>query len=323
MQTVISAGTALLAGLCLAGTGVLQQRAARRRPSDEHMSLRMLGKLARDKWWLAGIGAAVLSYAFQAVALATGPLALVQPLIVSELLFAVPISMRLRHRRLVGRDWAAMLTVVAGLVVDIVAANPEKGEPLQPFPAWWPALAAVGALALAAVLAARFVNGPAKASLLALAGATVMGTQSALFAATIAMLRRDIPHTFLGWQPYALVVASFLGLYLVQNAYQSGPLAASMPVMDATLPLVSIGLGIGLFGEVVRTSTWGLVGAGVGIAALVVGIVALDTSPNVQRQDRAEQEESGEPAQRSDDGAAQPGPAARRSSSAPARQSSP
>lgn len=67
MQTVISAGTALLAGLCLAGTGVLQQRAARRRPSDEHMSLRMLGKLARDKWWLAGIGAAVLSYAFQAV----------------------------------------------------------------------------------------------------------------------------------------------------------------------------------------------------------------------------------------------------------------
>lgn len=81
-------------------------------------------------------------------------MALVQPLIVSELLFAVPIPMRLRHRRLVGRDWAAMLTVVAGLVVGIVAANPEKGEPLQPFPAWWPALAAVGALALAAVLAA-------------------------------------------------------------------------------------------------------------------------------------------------------------------------
>lgn len=106
------------------------------------------------------------------------------------------------------------------------------------------------------------------------------------------MLRRDIPHTFTSWQPYALIVASFLGLYLVQNAYQSGPLAASMPVMDATLPLVSIGLGIGLFGDAIRTTWWGLTGTGVGIVLLVVGIVGLDTSPNMRRQDEAEQQES-------------------------------
>ncbi|MGH3842377.1 MAG: hypothetical protein ACRDS0_13160 [Pseudonocardiaceae bacterium] len=115
-----------------------------------------------------------------------------------------------------------------------------------------------------------------------------MALQSALFAATIASLRADIGHTFVTWQPYALIVASFTGLFLVQNAYQAGPLAASMPVMDAVLPMVSIGLGIGLFGEHVRTTVFGLTGAAAGIALLLLGIIMLDTSPVIRRQQREE-----------------------------------
>ena len=101
-------------------------------------------------------------------------------------------------------------------------------------------------------------------------------------------MRHSIGHTFLTWQPYALIVASFTGLFLVQNAYQAGPLAASMPVMDAVLPMVSIGLGVGLFGEHIRTTLFGLTGAAAGVVALVVGIVILDTSPVVRRQQRQE-----------------------------------
>ena len=93
---LISAFAAITAGMALAATGVLQQRAASTRPTDEQFSLRMLANLARNKIWLTGIGAAVLSYGLQAVALAFGPLALVQPLVVSELLWAVPVSAKLR-----------------------------------------------------------------------------------------------------------------------------------------------------------------------------------------------------------------------------------
>jgi hypothetical protein len=64
-----------------------------------------------------------------------------------------------------------------------------------------------------------------------------------------------------------------------------------MPVMDAVLPMVSIGLGVGLFGEHVRTSALGLTGAAAGIALLIVGIVTLDTSPVVRRQQRQERQE--------------------------------
>jgi hypothetical protein len=131
----------------------------------------------------------------------------------------------------------------------------------------------------------------------ALAGAVTMGLQSALYDATIAVIRRDTWHVFIVWQTYALVIASFLGLFLIQNAFESGPLAASTPLIDGVLPLVSIGLGIGLFGESVRTTALGLAGAGIGILLLVVGIIALDTSPVVRKEQRIEEREREEVAE--------------------------
>ncbi len=295
-NTLISAAAALVAGMCLAATGLLQQKAASKESSDNQFSLRMLWNLVRNRKWLAGIGAAVGSYVFQAVALATGPLSLVQPLVVSELVFAVPISARRHRHRLGSREWAGLLAVTGGLALGIVAADPHRGHPIQPFSAWiWP-LAGVAAIAIAGVLIGKAISGPVQASLFALSGATVMALQSALFSATIASLRANIGHTFVTWEPYALIVASFTGLFLVQNAYQAGPLAASMPVMDAVLPTVSIALGIGLFGEHVRTTLFGLTGAAVGVVLVVTGIIMLDTSPLVHRQQREERKQRGDAA---------------------------
>ena len=260
MDLVISAVAAVVAGLCLAGAGVLQQRAAAHRPSSERMSVRLITDLVRNRTWLSGIGLAALSYGFQAVALTFGPLTLVQPLVVSELLFAVPVSVRLRGLRLRARDWAAVGLVIAGLTVGIVAA-------------------------------AKVLEGPVKASAFALAGSVVMGFQSALYNTTIALLRKDLAGVFLHWETYVLVIASIAGTFLIQNAFQAGPLAASTPVIDATLPLLAVALGVWLFGERVRTTPLGLGGAALGVVLLVTGIVLLDRSPVVRKEQRIEQEE--------------------------------
>ena len=291
MDFFVSAFAAVLAGLCLAAAGVLQQRSASRRPSDERMSWTLMRSLLADRTWLFGIGAAVLSYGFQAVALTFGPLTLVQPLVVSELLFAVPVSVRLRDLRLQRREWMAVASVVTGLAVGIVAADPQQGNPVQPVTTWAPALAGVFLLTGASVIAARKLSGPPKASAFALAGACAMGMQSALYAATLVYLRKDLWGVFLHWETYLLVIASLVGMFLIQNAFQSGPLAASTPLIDSVLPLVAIALGVGLFGESIRTSWWGLAGAALGLVLLVVGIVALDTSPVVRREQKIEQEE--------------------------------
>ncbi|PRX46580.1 hypothetical protein B0I33_107157 [Prauserella shujinwangii] len=297
-DTIISAAAALAAGLCLAATGLLQQRAASARPQREQFSPRLILSLAKDKRWLAGIATAVASYGFQAIALAKGPLALVQPLIVSEMLFAVPISVRLRDVKLGAREWLAVGAVVTGLVVGIVSAYPRQGEPLPPIELWAYALGGITVLATGSVVTGRLVRGPARASLFAFAGASVMALQSSIFAATIALLGKDVWGAFTTWQPYALIVVSLLGMFLVENSYQAGPLAASMPVMDATLPLVSIALGVGLFGETVRTGALALTGTSFGLVLLLVGIILLDTSPVVRKTQRIEEREQERTAER-------------------------
>lgn len=297
----IAVVTALLAGLCLAGTGLLQQQAASRRPKREQLSPKLILSLVKNKKWLAGIGTAFGSYGFQAVALATGPLALVQPLIVSELLFAVPVSIRLRGVELGRKEWLAIVAVIAGLTIGVVGADPHKGSPVEPISMWAFALGGVFVIALGAVLLGRSIRGPKRATLFAFAGAAVLALQSGLYAATIALLRQNFPSnfpaTFTTWYPYALIIASFTGMFLVENAYQAGPLAASMPVMDATLPSASIAIGVGLFGEHIRTSAVGLTAAAVGIVLLLVGIVALDTSNVVRKTQNIEQEQRGETAE--------------------------
>jgi len=295
-STVISAVAAVLAGLFLATCGVLQQRAASKRSSSERMSLRLVRALVTDRTWLAGIASAGASYGFQAVALAFGPLVLVQPLVVSELLFAVPVSVRIRGLRLRPRDWGAVAAVVVGLAVGIVAADPQQGQPIQPITSWAPALVAVAVVVGLCLLVARVVEGPPMASAYAVAGACTMGLQSALYAATIALIKKEQLALFATWEPYALIIASLIGAFLIQNAFQSGPLAASTPVIDATLPLVAIGLGVGLFGEQIRTSFLGLAGATVGLLLVLGGIVGLDTSPVVRREQRLQEQEQEEKA---------------------------
>ena len=291
----VSIVAALVAGGCLAATGVLQQKEASKQPEDESLSPHLMLRLVKDRTWLVGMLFGVLSYAFQGVALAFGPLAVVQPVVLSELIFAVPISVRRHKMRMGPREWAGVWSVAGGLAVGIVSSSPHAGNPLPGLVKWGIAIGVVALLTGLTLLAGRQVGGPVRASLFAFGAATVLALQSAFLAATTAVMREGIVSLFTHWEPYALVPATAVGILLMQSAYQAGPLAASMPVVDAAEPSVAIALGIALFGEQVATGTWNLLGTGVGLAGFFVGIVLLDTSPLVrrmQKQERAGREET-------------------------------
>ncbi|MCH0541464.1 DMT family transporter [Streptomyces sp. MUM 203J] len=269
---------ALAAGACFAVAGVLQQWAAVRQPDGDTLTLRLVRRLAREPLWLAGITLAVLAYGFQALALAYGPLSLVQPLIISELLFAIPLSARLRRRSLGAREWLGTLAVTAGLTTALAAARPHGGDPAVPPGAWLATLATVGGLVALALAAGRRTAGAPRASLLGVAGGLVMGTQSVLLDATVDRLGAGPVAVLTAWQTYLLVVASVAGLVLIQSAFQAGPLAASMPAIDATEPAVAVTVGVAVFGETVSTEPLALSLTAVGVAVLLAGIVLLDTS---------------------------------------------
>jgi drug/metabolite transporter (DMT)-like permease len=270
----------LAAAVCFAVAGVLQQRAASTRPAEETLTPRLLGHLVRDRLWLCGILLAVLAYGFQSLALVFGPLSLVQPLTVSELVFAVPLSVRLHHLRLGPREWFGTLAVAGGLAVALLSARPHGGRPgTADLFTWLLILGATGALVCAALAVSRTLSGPWRASAVALAGGAVMGSQSVLLAATVARFRDGLDAVFSAWQTYALVAVSVCGLLLIQSAFQQGPLAASLTVIDTVEPVVAVTVGMVAFGETVH-SGWPVTAVtAAGLVLVTAGIAGLDSSP--------------------------------------------
>ncbi|HTX63512.1 MAG TPA: DMT family transporter [Acidimicrobiales bacterium] len=289
---------AVVAALGAAGSfaigGVLQQRAASARPEGEALSFRLILDLLRQRMWLLGIGFAFVSYALEGVALSFGPLVLVQPLIVTELLFALPISIRWRGMKMSPREWMGTVLVGGGLTLGLVCAAPTAGRAEAPVGGWILALGVAAAATAVAVAIGRGrgSDGPLRSSCYALGAAFVFGSQAALFKATVARFEHGLVPALESWEVYAMSAAAILGLLLVQSAYESGPLAASMPVVDAVDPAVAVIFGITLFHEHIRTGPW-LAGITAGIALLLTGILLLDTSPlihclqKIERQQRA------------------------------------
>lgn len=304
---VIAVIAALAAGCSFAVGSVLQQSAAREAPREESLSWRLLVDLAHRKRWLVGIGSDAFSFGLQALALAFGPIALVQPLVVTGIVFAIPLAVRWRGKRLGRREWAGTVAVAGGLAAFLAAAAPTAGHPGAPVGRWVVVLVAVGGLMAFGVLAGRWRRGPVRASLYALAAGAAFGLLAALTKASVWLLGQGAVAFFTGWQPYAMAAVAVLGAIVQQSAFQAAPLPASVPVMDAMEPTVAVCIGVFAFSERVGTSALALGCEAAGILALLVGIVTLDRSPVVLALHRSEGRTTDQPASRARSSSAKSG----------------
>jgi drug/metabolite transporter (DMT)-like permease len=277
----VSVVAALAAGCTFAVGSVLQQSAAREAPQSVSMSWRLLVDLAQRRRWLIGIGCDVGSFAMQALALAFGPLALVQPLLVTGLLFAVPMAVRWRGRRLGPREWAGTVAVGAGLAAFLAAASPTEGVPTAPWDRWILMLIAVGGLMALGIVVGRALSGAPRASAYGLSAGAAFGLLAALTKTSTHLLGEGAGVFFTSWQPYAMAGVAVAGAIVQQSAFQAGPLPASVPIMDAVEPTVAVLIGVFAFSEHVGTSIGALAFEALGILLVLAGILTLDRSPLV------------------------------------------
>lgn len=283
MSTVLGVTAAVAAGASFAGAGVLQQRIAARVPAERALSPRLVATLVRQPVWLAGIGLAAASYVLQALALSAAPLALVQPLLTTEIVFAIPVSARLSGRRLGRREWSGILAVSAGLAAAVWGAAPADhggaGQPVR----WVVVGGTLVALAVALALVGRRQRPIARSSLYAAAAALVFALSSALLAATVHGFTANGFAGLLSPAPYLFAAASLGGLLLIQSAFQFGPLAVTMPMLDWVEPFAAVVLGVSVLGESISLDATHLGALAVGALAALAGIVALDTSATVRQ----------------------------------------
>ncbi|MFJ7986004.1 DMT family transporter [Streptomyces sp. NPDC096351] len=258
---------------------VLQRRAALTVPQTDSFRPGLILDLLHRPLWLAGILAVIAAGVGQAAALATGPLALVQPLFVLELPLALLIATLLTRERLPARLWAAVAGVVVGLGVALAAASPTGNRTHVAVDRWVPVLVAcsVAVVALATV-GLRRPAGRARAGCLGAATAICYALTAALMKTSMHILGDGGVGAFLtAWQTYAFCLAGIAALLLLEHAMQGGPLVASQPALTLGDATVSLSLGVLLYEEHVRAGWW-LLPQLAGVALIVLGVFALARS---------------------------------------------
>ena len=253
LGTVIAIAGALCAALCFAVGSLLQQGAARQR-HEGVLRLRLLLALARQPRWVAGVALNVFSFAVQGLALAFGPLALVQPLAATDVLFALPLIAHRYRRRLTRKDMLGAATVTAGIAVFLAVSPPTGGASVPGLVAWLPVLAAVAAVAAVAGAAAVRVRGRPRVVWLAAAAGIAYGLLDALTKSTVDLFSSQGAATLAEWEPYGMIAAAVLGTLFGQSAFEAGALALSLPVIDTLEPLSAVVFATVVFGERLASS---------------------------------------------------------------------
>jgi len=267
---------ALAAALLFALGTVLQQKAGLDEPeAAAGSSGGLLLRMARRPVWLLGIAADALGFVAQAVALTIGRLAVVQPLLVSSVVFALPLGARLTGQRVRRADVAAAAVVTAALAVFLIAADPSGGRDDAPIAEWLIAGGALGGLSLALVAAARSAHPALKAALLGIATGLLFGLSAALTKAVGDQVEEGLFTIFADWHTYALVVVGYASMTLSQLSLQTGVLAPAVATSMAFDPIASVVLGVTLLQESLHTSALGAAAAIAALAAALAGLAVL------------------------------------------------
>jgi drug/metabolite transporter (DMT)-like permease len=260
---------------------LMTQHAASIGASSKHRGWKLVAFLVRQPLWLLGWVAAAGGFAFQAVALHFGQLAIVQPLLVTELVFALMLRRFWVHQQVAKMAWTGAVITCAALAVFLSSAEPHGGH-LQPDTAdWVSALTFFGGVVVVSAVLARSGTPTRRAALYATAASITWALMATFIKVTTDVLAASGPlGTLAHWPVYALIATAVLGSVLQQGALHSGPLSVSQPLIVVVDPAVAIALSVWIFDERFTVSIAQKVVAGVSFCAMAFGVILLSrTAP--------------------------------------------
>lgn len=264
---------AVAAAASFGGAGLLQHHASRQAPPRGPLRPGLLLDLMRIRAFRWGVVLGVLGFALQATALRFGPLGLVQPILVTGVLFYLGFAALSMHRvpdlRLLG---AALLTVV-GITGFLLSASPNEGNESTRSGS---ALLVIVLLAVlvACLVAARLIH-RYRVIPLAVAAAICYGSTAALVRSLLAA--PDLHSPFGQWELYAIVVLGPAGFLLNQNAFQAGPFGSvAVAIITVGDPVVAIVIGAFWLNESIASGPLRLVADVLSLLVTAAGIVLLN-----------------------------------------------
>ncbi|MGH3797017.1 MAG: DMT family transporter [Pseudonocardiaceae bacterium] len=256
----------------------IQQRATKQVPTTGTLNPLLLWELIHRPVWVLGVVTVLVGLALQLVALAFGPLVLVQPLLVTGALFGAVFSALLAHRGVDRLIVLGSLACVAGLAAFLLLARPTGNSGQLPNGTALLPLAVVLSLLVAGclVVAARF-SGSIHVGALAMATGVFYGLTAGLMKVVTAQVRSGgLAEPFGHPVLYVVCAVGPMGFLLSQNTFQQGTLIApALAVITIVDPLVGVAIGVSWLGEQVSNSPAILAGQAMAAVVLIGGVALL------------------------------------------------
>ncbi|MCW2953852.1 MAG: hypothetical protein JWQ48_3022 [Conexibacter sp.] len=266
---------ALAAAVVFALGTVLQQQVAEQSSDDDALRAGFLLQLARRPRWLAGIAADGAGFVFQFLALQAGRLVVVQPVIATSVVFALPFGAWLGGARPGRRELGAAVAVTVGLIAFLIVSDPRGGRSDPTTLAWICSGGACAAASGLLVLAARGRPPGQRAALIGIATGILFGLSALLTKAVGEQLDKGIVDVVADWHLYALIVVGWASMTLSQASLQSGALGAAIATQMAVDPLTSVLLGIFALGERLHETALGAAGSVLALLVMIGGVIVL------------------------------------------------
>jgi drug/metabolite transporter (DMT)-like permease len=279
---------ALVAAFFFALAATLQQKGALGLGEVSLGSPSSFLRLAKQTFWLLGTLALLLGYLFQAIALDHGRLAVVQPLLVTTIVFALPLGYFLTSQEIHRREIAGAVVVVLGLAVFTVVGDAASGKDNAPADEWAVAVIVFGLVAVALLVLGNRGTVVRKAALYGASAGVLYGLSASLCKPTVEILDADgLGQVLRSWEFYAFAAAGIIAFLVQQVSLATGKLAPAVATVSVCNPLVSIVIGTLLLDERLADPLWHKVVAYTALGFALAGAVV------ISMQTEGEQEPAG------------------------------
>jgi drug/metabolite transporter (DMT)-like permease len=231
-------------------------------------------RLAKQTWWLFGTLALLAGYVFQAVALDRGKLAVIQPLLVTTIVFALPLGYWLTKQHVNREQVVAAGLVVLGLGFFIVVGDAASGNDNAPSWEWAIVIVVLGIVSALLVVFGGRGSLARKAAAFGACAGLLYGLSASLWKPAADTLDADgVSGMLANWEFWTFAAAGILAFLVQQVSLATGRLAPSVAMTSVLNPLVGILVGTLLLDERLADPTWHKVvayaGLGLALAAAV------------------------------------------------------
>jgi drug/metabolite transporter (DMT)-like permease len=212
------------------------------------------------------------------MALDRGRVAIVQPLLVTTVVFALPLGYFLTHQHVGMREVVGSGVIVAGLALFTVFGDPAGGKDNAPGAQWLIVIVILSIVVAILLPFGKRGDAGQKAAVYGTASGIMFGLAAALAKPTVEELHNGLSAVLSDWETYALLAAGAVAFILQQISLGTGHLAPSVATVSVANPVIGILIGTLLLDERLARPTWHVALALIGLGCALAGAVAISMS---------------------------------------------